>query len=473
MSGTFTIGEKKVRPGTYFRRENAGGAEVVGATNGIVAAVFQSNWGPLNKEFDMDKTMPNNIKDYYGTGSGAEIIRQAFLGGAVTVRAVRVGSGDGAEQTVTLKTSGDSPADAVKLMTAYPTDRAFTVSVRTNLITDQRQLVIYDGTEVFEEFAFDAGTNEAENLVAAVKESKNFVAKLVTEGITGTLADITQKAMEGGKNPSVTAESYSKGTDVLERYKWNVLIADTDDTAIHTLLQSFAQTSYDTGHLGMICIGGLHTQDFDERIKLAASYNDEKVCYVLSGWKGSDGAEYDGYKAAARIGGMIAYQPTNSGLTHTVIKNATELLEPLTNGEIIKAEQKGCIVLTLNDDDQIWIDNAINTLVTPDAEQDEGWKKIRRTKCRFELMDRINSTIDKYVGKVNNDSNGRATIIATGQKVLNEMIGENKLFPGATMTESTVYAPEGDSCWFDINADDIDSAEHIYIAYRYRFSQNS
>lgn len=473
MSGTFTIGEKKVRPGTYFRRENAGGVEVAGATNGIVAAVFQSNWGPLNKEFYMDKTMLNNIKDYYGTGSGAEIIRQAFLGGAVTVRAVRVGSGDGAEQTVTLKTSGDSPADAVKLMTAYPTDRAFTVSVRTNLITDQRQLVIYDGTEVFEEFAFDAGTNEAENLVDAVKESKNFVAKLVTEGITGTLADITQKAMEGGKNPSVATESYSKGTDVLERYKWNVLIADTDDTAIHTLLQSFAQTSYDTGHLGMICIGGLHTQDFDERIKLAASYNDEKVCYVLSGWKGSDGAEYDGYKAAARIGGMIAYQPTNSGLTHTVIKNATELLEPLTNGEIIKAEQNGCIVLTLNDDDQIWIDNAINTLVTPDAEQDEGWKKIRRTKCRFELMDRINSTIDKYVGKVNNDSNGRATIIATGQKVLNEMIGENKLFPGATMTESTVYAPEGDSCWFDINADDIDSAEHIYIAYRYRFSQNS
>ena len=470
MSGTFTIGEKKVRPGAYFRRENRGGVEVVGATNGIVAAVFQSNWGPINTEFDMDQTMLNNISDYYGSGTGPDILKQAFIGGAVTIRAVRVGGDDGVAPSVTLKNATEN---AVTLTAAYPSDRAFTVSVRTNLITDQRQLVIYDGTDIFETFSFDAGTNEPQNLVAALASSKNFVAKLVSDSITGPLADVTQATMTGGKNPTVTTDSYSKGTDVLERYKWNVLISDSNDAAVHLLLQSFAQTSYNDGHLGMITIAGKKTQDFDERIRLAASYNDEKVTYVLSGWKGSDDKEYDGYLAAARIGGMIAYQPSNSGLTHTVIKNAVELLEPLTNGEIIKAEQKGCIVLTLNDDDQVWIDSAINTLVTPDADQDEGWKKIRRTKCRFELMDRINSTIDKYVGKVNNDADGRATIVATGQKVLNQMIGEKKLFDGAVMREDTNYTAEGDSCWFVIEADDIDSAEHIYMAYRYRFSENS
>lgn len=471
MSGTFTIGERKVRPGNYFRIENRGGVTVVGATNGISAVVFQSNWGPLNTEFDMDTTMRNNLRDYYGDGTGPDVIEQAFIGGAVTVRAVRVGDDDGVQASLTLK--GKDNAEAVLIQAAYPGDRAFTVSVRTNLITEQRQLIIYDGTEIFEQFVFDAGANEPKNLVEAMKNSKNFNSKLIADDVEGPLADLTQQAMAGGKNPTVTINSYSNGTDVLERYKWNVLLCDSNDTKVHLLLQSFAQTSYDTGHLGMICIGGLKSQDFSERISLAASYNDEKVTYVLGGWKGSDGKEYEGFMAAARIGGMIAYQPTNSGLTHTVIKNAVSLLEPLTNGEIIKAEQKGCIVLTVNDEDQIWIDNAINTLVTPNADQDEGWKKIRRTKCRFEMMDRINSTIDKYVGKVNNDDDGRATIIATGKKVLNEMVGEKKLFAGATMYEDPTYTAEGDSCWFIIEADDIDSAEHIYITYRYRFSQNS
>lgn len=473
MSGTYTIGEKKIRPGSYFRYANAGGVEVVGATNGIAAVVFQSNWGALNKEFDMDVTMLNNIKDYYGTGSGPKAIEQAFIGGATTIRAVRVGNDDGTNASVTLKTSGDSAKDAVTISAAYPGDRTFTVSLRTNLITDQRQLTIYDGVVIFEQISYDAGTDEAAALVAAVKaKSKNFTAVLAS-GASGSLADVTQVAMEGGKNPTATNDSYSKGMDVLERYKWNTICCDSDEDAVQKLLQTFAQTSYDTGHLGMAVIAGKQDQDLDERMQLAASYNDEKVVYVLSGWQDSEETAYEGYLAAARIAGMIAYQPTNSGLTHTVIKNATALLEPLTNGEIIKAEQKGCFVLSLNDSDQVWIDNSINTLVTPNADQDEGWKKVRRVKTRFEIIDRINSTADKIVGKINNDSDGRGTIVAAGTNVLNEMAGESKIFSGATMTESTTYAPEGDSCWFDINADDIDSAEHIYINYRYRFSKNS
>ncbi len=471
MSGTFTIGERKVRPGTYFRRTNRGGVEVVGATNGVVAAVFQSNWGPLNEQFEMDVTMKNNIADYYGNGTGTEIIEQAFIGGAVTIRAVRIGGDDGVQASLKLKLA-ETDQDAVILKAAYPGNREFTVSIRTNLMTGERQCVIYEGVEIFEQYSFPAGDGEPKALVEAVKASKNFNAVLIGTG-TGVLSNVTQVAFTGGQNPTVTNSSYSKGTEVLERYKWNTLICDTDEVLVHLILQSFAQTSYETGHLGMAVIGGTRKTAIKERIMQAATYNDEKVVYVLAGWRGSDNKDYEGYLAAARIGGMIAQAPSNTSLTHTVIKNATTLLEPFTNGEIINAEKRGCIVLSLNDSNQIWIDKAINTLVTPDAEMDEGWKKIRRTKTRFEMMDRINSTIDKYVGKVDNSPDGRATIIATGVKVLNEMVGESKLFAGATMYEDPAHPAEGDSAWFIIDADDIDSAEHIYVTYRYRFSQLS
>lgn len=466
MSGIFSIGEKKVRPGVYYRRENSGGVETVGATNGIAAVLFQANWGSLNEEFDMDVTMQNSISDYYGTADTVSAIKEAFKGGATTVRAVRIGSDDGKPSSIELK---NATAPAVTITAAHPGDRSFTVSVRTDLVTEDRQLVIYDGTDIFEQFSFTPGEKEPENLVAAMAQSRNFIAKAVS-GVKGPLASVTQQPMTGGKNPTIKAASYEKGTDILERYKWNCIVADTDDSAVQLLLQNFVVQSYQTGHLGFASLAGKSSQPLLERMTQAASFNDEKIVYTLNGWVGSDGTKYEGWRAAARIGGMIAAFEANTSLTHNVIANAVSLTEPLTNGEIIKAETKGCLVLTQSDSEQVWIDSAINTLVTPDATMDEGWKKIRRTKTRFELMDRIDSTCEKLVGNVNNDTDGRQTIMAAAQKVIHAMVAEKKLLSGSTVYEDPGNPAEGDSAWFKLAIDDIDSAEKIYLTYQFRFA---
>lgn len=390
MPGTFLIGEKKDRPGVYFRRENYGGPDVVGATNGIGAAIFQADWGPLNKVYDMDLTMKNDIADYFGNDPHTQILREMFDGGAIIIRAIRCGNDDGEASSVTLKSvnpANSALVESVKITAAYPGAREFAVSIRTNLITELRECIIYDGTVIFEKYTFDAGKDEAANLIAALnKASKNFIATALGNPVqTGALQTVTQVPMTGGKNPTVTTASYDRATNQLERTKWNCLIVDTNDAAVHALVQSFVDLSYEMGHFGIGCIAGNSNQDLEERMNLAASYNDEKIAYVLNGWESNSGKVYDGYLAAARIGGMIASFETNSSITHEVVKSALSLTEPLTNGEIIKAIRKGCLVLTLNDSDQIWVEAAINTLVTPDADMDEGWKKLRRTKCRFEL----------------------------------------------------------------------------------------
>ena len=269
MAGTFTIGEKKIRPGSYFRRENSGGPDVAGAINGYAAAAFQADWGPLNELFDMDVSMQNDVADYYGTDPHTRIIREAFTGGATTVRAIRCGDDDGKAASVTLKAinpTNSAKVDAVTITAAYPGTREFAVSIRTNLITDQRECVIYDGTVIFEKFAFEAGNTEAENLIAAMASSKNFVAKAVgTVAPAGPLETVTQVPMTGGKNPTVTTASYDRAFNQLERVKWNCLIVDTDEAAVQLLVQSFIQQSYEMGHFGIGCLSGLPTQDFDER----------------------------------------------------------------------------------------------------------------------------------------------------------------------------------------------------------------
>ena len=120
----------------------------------------------------------------------------------------------------------------------------------------------------------------------------------------------------------------------------------------------------------------------------------------------------------------------------------------------------------------MWIDNAINTLVTPAENQDDGWKKIRRVKTRFELIRRLSWVNEDLAGKVDNDKNGRETVLSQMQGAGDAMIEEGKL-TAFTVTLSTLYEADGDSAWYEYDVIDKDSMEHIYGIFRFRFSTNA
>lgn len=161
--------------------------------------------------------------------------------------------------------------------------------------------------------------------------------------------------------------------------------------------------------------------------------------------------------------------PANQSVTHATLSRYSVLNEILTNTEMEVAEEKGCLVLSTASDGAVWLDNGVNTLVHPDANHDSGWKKIRRTKTRYELLNRANAAADALVGKVDNDTNGRATIMAAIQGICNAMEAEGKIQYG-NVTESTTVTTDGDTCGFDIEVIDLDSAEHIYLNYYFQFS---
>jgi hypothetical protein len=470
MPGIFTIGETKARPGVYTRYENAGGIPPAGAINGIGAAVVKANWGPLNQLIEFDGA--NAVAPVFGTALTVDTITEMFAGGCRKVKAVRAGAG-GTAATITLKDDAAVGVDAVKITAKYVGDRAFSVTIRDSLLnSEKRECIIYAGTTEFEKVEFKKGTvggGEPAALVAAFANSKNFIAVKVADG-TKVLASVAQSTMTSGTNPNVTTAEYSTAFNILEAGKWNVLCVDTEETTVHALVQPFIQRIYLAGATPMACIAETKEVELDTRMDHAAAFNDEKMHYVLNPAYDISGKLYDGYKLAARIGGMIAAVASNTSLTHTVVSGFTSLAEPLTNSQIEKALAKGCIVLTVNASDQIWIESAINTLITPSGNQDAGWKKIRRTKTRFELMDRIVATTDPLVGKVNNDSDGRAAFIAAAQGVVNTMIGEKKLLEGGTVYEDKNNPPAGDSAWFIIAVDDIDSIEKAYLTFRFRFA---
>lgn len=469
MAGSvFQVGEQKVRPGVYVRVTNIGEPPEAIVPQGIVAALFRSSWGPLGEVVHLENA--DAVAATFGSDGTVDTALEAFRGGCRRVVAYRLGTGGG---NALLNLQDAESTNVVKIEAKYEGVRGndFAVTVRDSL-TDatKRELLLYEGTTLRQTIPFAKGSGESQALVDAIAASNSpyITATKIADG-SGTLATVTQQPLTGEQDPTVNGESYSAGLSAIEAIDWNVLAVDTDDTATHTLAQAYIDRVRNEGKRVMAVVGEPTSVSLATRLANARAFNDPAIIYVANGFKGADGVAREGYKAAARVAGMVAAAQITESLTHYVVRGATELVGALTNAEIEQAINSGALVFTMSAQKQVHIEYGINTFVTPTADMDAGWKKIRRVRTRDNLMDRIAMTWDPLVGKINNSPDGRATLIASAQGIINRMIAEGALLAG-TIYEDPNNSPVGDSAWFVVQVDDLDSAEKVYLTFAFRFA---
>ncbi len=470
MAIFYKEGEEKTRPGVYQRYSNVTRQVISGAQDGICAIPIQASWGPLgivirNSNGDLVK---NYGSGEYGTGYTVPAAQAMFDGGATTVYTYRMGQG-GAKASLKLK-AGEN--DAVTATAKYPGVLALSLSVQPKVgNAAKKQIDIYAANAIKETFEFNADSaNEPSNLIKACKNSKYIDFALIGDG-SGTLADVPAASgnLSGGENPAVTNEDYSKAFEALEPFFYNVIALDVDDDenlSKSLLLQSYLDNAYKFGKLSIAIVGEKSGVAFEDRLKHAAAFNDEKIVYLGSGWTTVSG-NIDGALAICRTAGMIAATPSNQSIVHSTIRGATGVLEAFTYAQYEDAIKSGVLMPSMSSSGSIWYDSGINTLVSPTDNQDAGWKKIRRSKTRMELFDRLDRELQPKVGRINCDSDGIGDVIQTATRVLDSMVSEGKLAFGASFASERYSS---DSAWFIISADDIDSLEKIYLHYQFRFS---
>lgn len=468
MGALFNAGEMKVRPGVYRRITKGGESAVAGAIDGIAAVTVQADWGPLGTVTVHDNAA--GIKTVYGEGGTLKAAANLFAGGAGKVYIYRLGTG-GTKGAVELTDSSESPKAIVALTQKYEGIRAFSVSVRSKLgDTSNRELVVYDGAKELEKIEFPAaGEDAAGELVKNINLFSHFFsAELKAAGL---IADVTQKTAAGGTNPTVNNGNYSDAFTALEPYSINVITVDTNQSAVHILLHEFVKRIYATGKLSMGVVGEPVTVAFDTRLGHATGFNDEKMVYVGGGFEDGEGNRVEGYEAASLTAGIISATASNSSIVHKNISGAVKILEKLTDTQYADAIRGGMLMLDENGAGGVWFDSGINTLVSLREDQDEGWKKIKRLKVRYELMDRIDRTVAPVVGKINCNADGVANVIKLGSDVIDSMISEGKLLAGS-ITADPAKPQAGDSAWFLIDVSDLDVLEKIYLTYQFKFSSN-
>lgn len=469
MAGSvFQVGEQKIRPGVYVRVTNIGEPQEAIIPQGVVAALFRASWGPLGEVTYLESA--DAVTNTYGVDGTIDTALEAFRGGCRRVVAYRLGSG-GQKAAVNLQDS--EGANVVTLTAKYEGARGnnFSVSVRDSLVDDtKRELLLYEGATLRQTITFAKGSGEPQALVDAIAASNSpYITAVKSADGSGMLAPTTQLPLTGGEDPTVNGESYSAGLSAIEAIDWNVLAVDSEDPVTHAVVQTYIDRVRNEGKRVLAVVGEPTSVNLATRLANARAFNDPAIIYVANGFKGSDGVTREGYKAAARVAGMTAAAQITESLTHYVARGATELIGALTNAEIEQAIQSGALIFTMSAQKQIHIEYGINTFVTVTADMDAGWKKIRRVRTRDNLMDRIAATWDPLIGKINNSPDGRATLIAAAQGIINRMIAEGALLQG-TIFEDPTRLPQGDSAWFVVQVDDLDSAEKVYITFQFRFA---
>lgn len=472
MSGTFQAGEVKKRPGIYFRVIKTGEGPTVGVTKGSVAALFSSNWGPLGLGSEL--TSENQVNLTYGGGGNSIVAVQALRGKAKKVLPHRVGTG-GSKGTANLFDHNEGASiPVVKLEALYVGEKLIKYEIKESQTENKKELRIYDGDILKETIQFNKGTDgegEPAALVTAVNQfgSQWIIAAKLADG-SKELAVVAKTPFDLGQNPSVDTEAYTSAMAAIESKAgqgWQVLAVDSEDEEVQTAVQTYVDRLVGEGRRVRTVLGISSTETLTDRLQRGKAFNDYLIAYVINGVKLSDGTVLDGYGAAARLAGMLASADSSISLTGEPITGAVDIVGELTNSQIEDAISSGCLLFSYNAAGQIVIEYGINTYITPDADHDEGWKKLRRVAARFELMDRI--AADWATKRVNNSPDGRATLLAAGQGIINKMIAEGKLLTGQIIVDPD-NPPAGDYAYFAFkDLVDLDGAEKLYVTMAFQF----
>ena len=177
------------------------------------------------------------------------------------------------------------------------------------------------------------------------------------------------------------------------------------------------------------------------------------------------GRSFSSAEYAPYIAGLIVGTPINEGITYATV-SLNEVNVRLTPAQIETAIQAGSLVLTDNEDGTIVVERGITTNV---GSVTAGSNKIRKTRTNMTVLNDVTSTANaNWIGKVNNNADGQASVISGIKGYLNELANANVIYaePLEVFLDPN-FRSEGDKMYIAIRYIEVDSAEEIYFCLLY------
>lgn len=460
MAGTYIPGTSKVLSGVYTLIQAAVEAVTMGA-RGIVAYPFTSNWGPVNTLTTI--LGGSEFKDTFnaaGTSlTAAKIYKHAFKGQPQQLLAYRMATLTAAKATLTLKDAGN--VDSLTLETLYPSNRAFTAVVKDSIVAGSKTFdLIENGVKLL---SVDAAT--IDELVTKLNTSDYL---RVTANGANLPANNAGAAFAGGNNGDVvTATEYAAFLDVMEGDRQaNAFALDAvSDDAILSTVRTWVKRVRTEGFYTTFVQGGPLSWDTDPTTANTASKtaNHRGIVNVGNGCEGYSAAEM-----AIFIAARVASVALNRTLTDEPIDYAT-VNKKRKPGERVVAKQSGTLIF-VQDGSSILIDEGVNTLTSPAADEVVEMGKIRVNNALDQIAKDLETFGNEYKRTRSNTDEARETYAATIEDTYLKPLSRIEVIQPGYYYEpdpdyhgkDAVFKPKIDEAFFHADITPVDSMERIY-----------
>lgn len=440
MAGGTWTSQNKVQPGVYINTKSQGSLPVSIGEKGVVAIAEPLSWGASGV---VQEIIPGeDLRKFIGydiTHEKAAFLREMMKGSDTTAGPTKIllyrpagtggakASGTIGGLTVTARYEGVRGNDISVIVQEDP-DTENTYDVET----------VIDGT---------VADSQTVTSIAGLETNS-----WVTFSGTGTLESTAGIPLTGGKDPVIASSGYADFLSAIEPYQFDILVYDgTDNTTIQAIASFVKRISE---KVGMKCQAVMAN---------AQSCNSEWVISVDNGVKLADGTVFTAQQATWWLGGAEAGAGYNQSLTYAQYPGVSEAVPKLTDTEITEAIKAGKIVF-IDNFNTVKVCTDINSLTSFTIDKGPEYSKNRVMRVLNQFCNDVYRQFSLYyIGKTDNNENGRNLLKAWIVGYLNEMQAnggiQNFIPDDVTVSQGNAV----DSVLIDVALQPVDSIEKIYM----------
>lgn len=443
MAGGTWTSQNKILPGAYINVQSQESVTVSVGDRGVVAIPKALSWGPSGEVMTI---LPGESLDQYIgydiTNANAMFLREMMKGSDVTSGTIRIylyrlpGTG-GAQASATI-------AEGFVATALYNGVRGNDITIVVTADPDNEGS--YDVNTVVDGYIVDSQSITALSQLVA----NDWVT------FTGTAETVTTTVgtpLTGGVDPTVTTADYANFLTAIEPYQFDILAYDGEEGTVITAFQQFiTRMNERVGKKCQMVAAGS-----------AAALNTNYAIAVQNGVVLNDGTELSAQNAVWWVAGAEAGALYNQSLTYAQYPGAIAANPKLSDVQAAAAIQAGmlCFIDSFN---VVKICSDIDTLTTVTPKKGAEFKKNRVMRVINQFCNDSYEYFSNYfIGKVDNNDDGRALFRAWLIGYLNEMQANNGIQNFAAEDVEVLPGQAIDAVLVNVFIQPVDSIEKIYM----------
>lgn len=439
--GTFDKSVGKVRPGTYINFEASNQSTLGSSDRGtVLIPLINHSYGP-EKEFitisneSVDSAIDKLGYSVYDDDPSMLLIREAFKNAStVIVYIAKAGT----------KATGTGGGLSAQAKYGGSRGNALSYSVAANPVAGFDVSVYLDGSTVE---AFEGVTD-----VSALADSK-YITFTASEGTS--LESAAGISLTGGTDGTAANSDIAAFLDDMESVNFNALAFPvTEESLLAACVTKIKYLRENVGR-GVKAVVPDYKADYEGIINVTNSV-------VINGVTLSNA------QATAWVAGADASASNVQSNTHKIYVGAESVAGAKTHEQAVAAIQNGEFFFSYSENGDVVVEYDINSLTSFTDRKDKSYSKNRvlRVFDSFAESIRLNFPPNKY----SNNENGWDIMDGMGRSILKQFFDAGAIQNVDYDTDFAVVRGEskGDSTYFNVGIQPVDSAEKLYFTVKTR-----